>query len=244
LGADFLATGHYVRRSDDFKLLKAIDLNKDQSYFLYTVTKEKLSRVLFPLGELTKPQVREIALKAGLLNAKKKDSTGICFIGERKFKNFLQDFILAKPGAIKTPDGKTIGKHDGLMFYTLGQRKGLQIGGVKNRDETAWYVVDKDIPNNILIVAQGHDHPLLFSSELTCEKVHWISGEIPIHLQCTAKIRYRQSDQPCTIHLSDNNSARVVFDEPQRAVTPGQSVVFYDGEICLGGAITVATLFK
>ncbi len=240
LGADFLATGHYVRhhiQKHNHQLLKAKDKNKDQSYFLYTLTQEKLSRVLFPLGELTKPQVREIALKAGLLNAKKKDSTGICFIGERKFKTFLQDFILAKPGLIKTPDGKTIGKHDGLMFYTLGQRKGLNIGGIKNTDESAWYVVNKDIPNNILIVAQGHDHPLLFLSELTCEKIHWIANKLPQNLSCTAKIRYRQNDQPCTIQLLENNTAHVIFNEPQRAITPGQSIVFYDGEVCLGGAM-------
>ncbi len=236
LGADYLATGHYVRKEGK-KLLKAKDINKDQSYFLYTLNQEKLSHTLFPLGELTKPAVREIAKKAGLLNATKKDSTGICFIGERKFKTFLQDFILTKPGLMKTPDGKTMGKHDGLMFYTIGQRKGLTIGGVKNTDDGAWYVVGKDIPNNILIVAQGHDHPLLFSTELHCEKLHWISGETPHHLKCSAKIRYRQNDQPCTITLLNNNSAKVVFDQPQRAITPGQSVVFYDKEICLGGGV-------
>jgi len=236
LGADFLATGHYVRKSGN-QLLKAVDRNKDQSYFLYTLNHEKLSHALFPLGELTKPLVREIARKSGLLNANKKDSTGICFIGERKFKTFLQDFLLAKPGVMKTPEGKIIGKHDGLMFYTFGQRKGLNIGGMKNTPEDAWYVVDKDIPNNVLIVAQGHDHPLLFSSELLCEKLQWVSGEAPNALKCSAKIRYRQNDQLCHVELLDNNAAKVVFDEPQRAITPGQSIVFYDGEICLGGGI-------
>ncbi|MCX7121360.1 MAG: tRNA 2-thiouridine(34) synthase MnmA [Gammaproteobacteria bacterium] len=237
LGADYLATGHYVRTNSDHQLLKAVDHNKDQSYFLYTLNQEKLSHVLFPLGELTKPEVREIAKKAGLLNANKKDSTGICFIGERKFKNFLQDFILAKPGLMKTPDGKIIGKHDGLMFYTLGQRKGLKIGGQRNGDELPWYVVGKNIPENELIVAQGHDHPLLFSPQLTCEKLTWVSGDAPNLEKCSAKIRYRQNDQPCVIKQIASDCWQVQFNEPQRAITPGQSVVFYDGDICLGGGI-------
>lgn len=249
LGADYLATGHYVKARNvlhgsgcekpcaEFQLCKAIDLNKDQSYFLYTLTQEKLSRTLFPLGELAKPEVRNIAKKAGLLNAEKKDSTGICFIGERKFKNFLQDFILAKPGNIKSVDGKIMGKHDGLMFYTLGQRKGLNIGGQKNADESAWYVVSKELQNNILIVAQGHDHPLLFSSELTCEKLSFVAGVAPTLEKCSAKTRYRQTDQACSIKQIENDVWHVVFDQPQRAVTPGQSVVFYDGDICLGGGI-------
>ncbi|MDP1574925.1 MAG: tRNA 2-thiouridine(34) synthase MnmA [Coxiellaceae bacterium] len=236
LGFDFLATGHYARKHPT-QLLKAHDKNKDQTYFLYTLTQEKLSRALFPLGELNKPDVRHIAKKAGLLNAEKKDSTGICFIGERKFKNFLQDFILAKPGLIKTVDGKIIGKHDGLMFYTLGQRKGLHIGGLKNADDSPWFVVAKHIDTNELIVGQGHDHPLLFSSELTCEKLNWISGKAPTHLNCSAKTRYRQTDQTCTVTQIENDRYRVQFDEPQRAITPGQSVVFYDGEVCLGGGL-------
>ena len=236
LGAGFLATGHYVRKQKT-QLLKAKDLNKDQSYFLYTLNQEKLSRALFPLGELTKPTVRAIAKKAGLLNAEKKDSTGICFIGERKFKTFLQDFILAKPGNIKTIDGKIIGKHDGLMFYTLGQRKGLQIGGVKNTAESAWYVVSKNISANELMVAQGHDHPLLFSNTLVCEKLQWIAGHAPRNLQCSAKIRYRQQDEPCHIELLSDDMARVVFEKPQRAITSGQAVVFYDRDICLGGGV-------
>ncbi len=236
LGADFLATGHYAR-NENKQLLKAKDGNKDQTYFLYTLTQERLSHALFPLGDLTKPEVRVIAKKAGLLNAEKKDSTGICFIGERKFSTFLKDFILTKPGFIKTPDGKILGNHDGLMFYTLGQRKGLHIGGVKNSNEDAWYVVAKNIATNELIVGQGHDHPLLFSQTVTCEKTHWISGENPVFNRCSAKTRYRQADQACTIAQIENNVWQVTFDEPQRAVTPGQSVVFYDGDICLGGGI-------
>lgn len=176
--------------------------------------------------------------KAGLLNATKKDSTGICFIGERKFKNFLQDFILTKPGEMKTPDGKVIGKHDGLMFYTLGQRKGLQIGGLKNADETPWYVVAKDIPNNALIVAQGHDHPLLFSEFLICDNLKWVTGTPPQSpFKCFAKTRYRQADQACTIRQVNNEQWKVSFEHVQRAITPGQSVVFYDRNTCLGGGI-------
>lgn len=236
LNAEFLATGHYARK-ENHHLLKAKDVNKDQTYFLYTLTQEKLSRVLFPLGNLTKPEVRNIAKKAGLLNAEKKDSTGICFIGERKFANFLKDFVLTKPGLIKTPDGKIVGKHDGLMFYTIGQRKGLLIGGIQNADEAAWYVVAKNIADNTLIVAQGHDHPLLFSTELKCGKLHWITDHPPQSFISHAKIRYRQLDQACTMTLQDNHIAQVVFDKPQRAITPGQSIVFYDGDICLGGGI-------
>ena len=240
LGADYLATGHYVRQTQSQHhraLRKAIDTNKDQSYFLYTLNQEKLSRSLFPLGELTKPTVRAIAKKAGLLNAEKKDSTGICFIGERKFKTFLQDFVLAKPGLIKTPEGKVIGKHDGLMFYTLGQRKGLQIGGLKSTEDLPWYVVAKNIADNELIVGQGQDHPLLFSSQLHCEKLNWISGDAPTIKKCHAKTRYRQTDQACSLTQIADDRWQVDFDHAQRAVTPGQSVVFYDGEICLGGGI-------
>jgi tRNA-specific 2-thiouridylase len=238
LGADYLATGHYARNNQN-QLLKAKDLNKDQTYFLYTLTTTRLANVLFPLGDLTKPEVRDIAKKIGLNNAEKKDSTGICFIGERKFTDFLKDFVLTKPGIMKTPEGKILGKHDGLMFYTLGQRKGLQIGGIKNSDESPWYVVAKNIPHNELIVAQGHNHLLLFSNELQCEKLLWIAGHAPEKLSCSAKIRYRQTDQACKIVLRENNTARVIFDEPQRAITPGQSIVFYDKDICLGGGIIV-----
>lgn len=237
LGADYLATGHYAR-IEHGQLKKAVDRNKDQTYFLHRLNQEKLSKALFPLGELTKPIVRKIAAKAGFLNANKKDSTGICFIGERKFSEFLKDFVLAKPGMIKTVDGEIIGKHDGLMFYTLGQRKGLRIGGINGVSEHApWYVVEKNMANNTLIVAQGHDHPALFSSRLTCEKMHWISGDAPTKATCTAKIRYRQSDQACILTPSSNNRYQVDFDTPQRAITPGQSIVFYEGDVCLGGGI-------
>lgn len=241
LGADYLATGHYARTifNKNYQLTKAVDANKDQTYFLYTLNQEKLSRVLFPLGELTKPVVRDIAKKAGLLNANKKDSTGICFIGERNFKHFLKDFILAKPGNMKTPEGKIIGKHDGLMFYTIGQRKGLHIGGLSTSADLPWYVVGKNIANNELIVAQGHNHSLLFSPKLWCENMHWVSGHAAQKLQCSAKIRYRQLDQPCTLQQIDENKWQVNFDEPQRAITPGQSIVFYNGEICLGGGIII-----
>lgn len=237
LGADFLATGHYAK-SQDNQLLKAADSNKDQTYFLYTLNQFSLSRALFPLADLTKPEVRKIAEKAGLLNFNKKDSTGICFIGERKFKDFLQDFILTKPGDIFSLDGKILGKHDGLMFYTLGQRQGLKIGGQKNQVELPWYVVSKDIKNNILIVAQGENHPALFSEKLMCEKINWISGGAPSEkFICKAKIRYRQIEQACDVELLENNTANVIFETPQRSITPGQSVVFYDGTICLGGGI-------
>lgn len=236
LGFDYLATGHYAQNKNG-QLIKAIDHNKDQTYFLYTLTQERLAHTLFPLGELTKPDVRAIAKKAGLLNAEKKDSTGICFIGERKFSDFLKDFVLAKPGNIKTVDGKIVGKHDGLMFYTLGQRKGLQIGGLKNEAELPWFVVSKNIEKSELIIGQGHDHPLLFASELFCEQLNWISGKSPDTLKCSAKIRYRQEDQPCTLTKIEANRYHVVFDHSQRAITPGQSIVFYDGAVCLGGGI-------
>ncbi|OGT25105.1 MAG: tRNA 2-thiouridine(34) synthase MnmA [Gammaproteobacteria bacterium RIFCSPLOWO2_02_FULL_42_14] len=237
LGADFLATGHYAR-IHNHQLLKAKDLNKDQTYFLYTLSQEKLSRALFPLGELKKPEVRAIAKKAKLFNAEKKDSTGICFIGERKFSEFLKNFVLAKPGNIRTIDGKIIGKHGGLMFYTLGQRKGLRIGGMSHsHSHFPWYVISKNIPDNELIVAQGHDHPALFSNILLAEKLHWISGVAPRNCSCAAKIRYRQTDQACHVELLENQTARVIFQESQRAITPGQSIVFYDRDVCVGGGI-------
>ncbi|MHB1948826.1 MAG: tRNA 2-thiouridine(34) synthase MnmA [Gammaproteobacteria bacterium] len=239
-GADCIATGHYVRTNDRAELLKGLDPNKDQSYFLHAVSHEQLAQSLFPVGELHKETVREIATKAGFKNHAKKDSTGICFIGERKFKTFLNDYLPAQPGPIKTPEGKTIGQHDGLMFYTLGQRQGLKIGGLKNTDESPWYVVAKHLEENVLIVAQGHDHPLLFAPSLIAEQVHWINGtpdDFPKELW--AKTRYRQPDQACTIHPLTQNQYRIDFVKPQRAITPGQSVVFYAGEVCLGGGIIV-----
>jgi tRNA-specific 2-thiouridylase len=219
-------------------LLKGVDQEKDQSYFLYALNQYQLAHALFPIGDLKKNQVREIARKANLPNFAKKDSTGVCFIGERKFKDFLSEYLLAKPGDIVTTAGTILGKHDGLMFYTLGQRQGLKIGGQKNAHEAPWYVIDKDIKNNQLIVAQEHDHPRLLSHTLHCNQVHWISEEEPtLPLACSAKIRYRQQDQACTVSKLNDDTYRVDFTVQQRAITPGQSVVFYSGEECLGGGI-------
>lgn len=243
LNADYLATGHYADidyKAGQYYLLKGTDTHKDQSYFLYTLGQYELSHTLFPLADKPKPSVRQLAQQAGLITHNKKDSTGICFIGERNFKAFLQQFILAQPGDIQTTDGKTVGKHDGLMFYTLGQRKGLNIGGMSDYSEAAWYVVDKDIPNNTLIIGQGHDHPRLLSTQLTCDDLHWVAGIAPQSpLKCCARTRYHQPDQDCTLRIKDN-TATVIFDKPQRAITPGQSVVFYTNRICLGGGIITA----
>lgn len=242
-GADLIATGHYAataKRDGAIHLLKAHDYHKDQSYFLYTLGQHELAHTLFPLAHLTKPQVRDIAAQAQLINHNKKDSTGICFIGERNFKEFLQEFILAKPGEIHTTEGLMVGKHDGLMFYTLGQRKGLNIGGLSDYTEDAWYVIDKDLQKNVLIVGQGHNHPRLLSSSLTCTKLHWISGTAPqLPLACCARTRYHQPDQTCTILAIDNDSAQVTFEKPQRAITPGQSIVFYLNDDCLGGGTII-----
>lgn len=240
LGADFIATGHYARRGFEKNgkacLLRGLDSNKDQSYFLHAVSGEKIAKTLFPVGELEKQDVRAIAEKHGLATAKKKDSTGICFIGERKFKDFLQTYLPAKQGDIVTDDGVVIGKHDGLMYYTIGQRGGIGVGGVSGRPEEPWFVLHKDLVNNRLIVGQGHDHPMLQSTELTAYKLDWVVSPPNDGIKLTAKTRYRQSDQTCTIY-HDEDKVRVVFDEPQRAVTLGQSVVFYDGEVCLGGGV-------
>ncbi len=237
---DALATGHYAQihqNGDTFQLLKGADSNKDQSYFLYTLGQYELSHSLFPVGDFAKPRVRELAKLAQLLNHGKKDSTGICFIGERRFKNFLSEFFLAQRGTMQTPEGKVMGKHDGLMFYTIGQRQGLHIGGQKNAAEIPWYVVGKDIAQNILIVAQGHDHPLLCSRQLICDNAHWVAGTPPrLPLNCAAKIRYRHSDAPCCLTQINESQFKVEFFEPQWAITPGQSVVFYLDNICLGGA--------
>ena len=249
LGADYIATGHYARRgfSDETgkaPLLRGLDNNKDQSYFLHAVAGDKIAKTLFPVGALEKPEVRRIAEQYDLATAKKKDSTGICFIGERRFKDFLQQYLPAQKGDIYTDDGKKIGTHDGLMYYTLGQRGGIGIGGVKDRDEAPWFVLHKDLDNNRLIVGQGHDHPMLQSTELTAYKLDWVV-DAPTQLftaqgyRCTAKTRYRQPDQACTVFALDEtgDTIKVVFDEPQRAVTPGQSCVFYDDDICLGGGV-------
>ncbi|CUU51476.1 putative tRNA-specific 2-thiouridylase MnmA [Actinobacillus pleuropneumoniae] len=241
LGADYIATGHYVRRSGDdnnAQLLRGLDANKDQSYFLYTLSHKQVGQSLFPVGDIEKLIVRQIAEDLGLATAKKKDSTGICFIGERKFKDFLARYLPAQPGEIRTVDGKVVGRHDGLMYHTLGQRKGLGIGGVKGLSEDPFYVVEKDLINNVLVVAQGHDNSALLSSGLIATQLHWVDRQpIRENLRCTVKTRYRQTDIACEIQPIDDDTIRVIFDEPQIAVTPGQSAVFYQGEVCLGGGV-------
>jgi tRNA-specific 2-thiouridylase len=241
LNADYIATGHYVQRSNgtgNWQMLRGLDDNKDQSYFLYTLGEQHIAQTLFPIGHLDKPRVREIALEQNLVTHDKKDSTGICFIGERKFKDFLAQYLPAQPGDIETAEGKIIGKHDGLMYHTLGQRKGLLIGGMKEYGEEPWYVVEKDIERNILIVGQGANHPRLYSTGLLANQLHWIDRKGPQRpIRCSVKTRYRQQDIPCQIMPNTDGSLLVEFDEPQKAVTPGQSAVFYQNEICLGGGI-------
>lgn len=234
LGAEFLATGHYCQTQDS-KLLRGADPNKDQTYFLYAITGSLLPSVLFPIGHLQKGEVRKIAEEAGLSVAKKKDSTGICFVGKRDFKEFLSQHLTATPGPFETLNGKVIGQHDGLPFYTIGQRKGLAIGGPGD----AWFVVGKDLHRNVVFIEQGENHPALFRLEIRAEQPFWISGKFPGNTpyRCTAKVRYRQEDQPCKVEITDSDQLKVTFDQPMRACTPGQSVVFYDGSICLGGAI-------
>ncbi|MAL96752.1 MAG: tRNA 2-thiouridine(34) synthase MnmA [Haliea sp.] len=245
LGADCIATGHYARRGEaDGKatLLRGLDSNKDQSYFLHAVGHQELARTLFPVGELPKPEVREIARRHGLATHSKKDSTGICFIGERRFKDFLQTYLPAQPGEIRSLEGEHLGQHQGLMYHTLGQRQGLGIGGLAGHDEAPWYVVGKDLEHNVLLVGQGNDHPALFSNALETGEFYWIAGEAPsLPLACSAKVRYRQPDQTCRVEALDDGRCRVTFDSPQRAVTPGQSVVLYAGERCLGGAVIETT---
>jgi len=241
LGADFIATGHYCRRRDvdgHAQLLRGVDGNKDQSYFLYAVGEKQIAQTLFPVGELEKPEVRRIAEEQDLITANKKDSTGICFIGERKFTDFLQEYLPAQPGDIVTPTGEVIGTHQGLMYHTLGQRKGLGIGGMQNSNENPWYVVGKDMDNNRLLVAQGADHPALFSYGLIAKQCDWVDRTAKKEsFKCTVKTRYRQTDIACTVNPIDDDTLEVIFDEPQSAVTPGQSAVFYLDEVCLGGAI-------
>lgn len=242
LGADYIATGHYVQRHDTDAstwLCKGVDANKDQSYFLCEVSENCLNQSLFPVGSLQKSKVRSLAAELGLRTHDKKDSTGICFIGERKFRDFLQNYLPAQPGEIRSVDGQCVGQHAGLMYYTLGQRQGLGIGGVKNRPEAPWYVVDKNLKQNILIVSQGNENEDLYSTSLLANPAAWISSKAPeFPLRCRAKIRYRQPDQNCTVSAEGSEGRIVVqFDEPQRAVTPGQYVVFYQQERCLGGAI-------
>ena len=239
LGAGRIATGHYARVrqvEDRFELRKARDLSKDQSYFLHRLNQAQLSRVLFPLGELKKTEVRRIAQEAGLHNFAKRDSTGICFIGERPFRAFLNRYLPTRPGSMPTPEGRTVGEHVGLSFYTIGQRKGIGIGGMKNADGGAWYVCGKDLEKNELIVVQGHDHPLLLSRQLRAEDLAWVSEAPRNGTAYSAKTRYRQADADCRVRGA-GEAIEVEFTAPQRAVTPGQSVVLYEGDACLGGGV-------
>lgn len=237
LDANAVATGHYARLEEaggKRRLLKGLDTGKDQSYFLHALTQNQLSRVLFPLGGMEKSRVREIARELALPNAQRKDSTGICFIGERNFREFLQGYLPAQPGEMVDADtGRVVGRHMGLMYYTLGQRKGLGIGGVGSGE--AWFVVGKELGSRRLLVAQGKDHPLLYTGSCTLSRVSWIAGEPPsLPMTCSAKFRYRQPDQEVRV-LPEGAGVRVEFVKPQRAVTPGQFCVFYDGAVCLGG---------
>ncbi len=241
LGAEKIATGHYVRSDcvdGKHRLLRGLDHNKDQSYFLYAVGHRQLAKTLFPVGELDKNQVRKVAAQAGFSVSDKKDSTGICFIGERDFTAFLSEYIAARPGEIHTTRDRVVGEHQGLMFHTLGQRQGLGIGGVKGYPESPWYVLHKDMENNVLYVGQGHDHPWMLSTRLEARKLAWVSGVAPARgSRLTAKVRYRQQDQAVVITKIDGYAMEIEFEQPQRAVTPGQSVVLYDGDVCLGGGV-------
>lgn len=239
LGAQQIATGHYAQlahTSHGTQLLKGADSNKDQSYFLHAVAADQFSTTLFPIGHLTKPEVRALALEHGLATHSKKDSTGICFIGERRFKDFLEQYLPAQPGLIKTPEGEVVGEHSGLMYHTIGQRQGLGIGGLSSYSDEPWYVAEKDLRNNVLIAVQGSEHPLLFKNNLLASQIHWVNESPPEEFIASAKIRYRQTDQPCRVRVS-GDSLSVTFETPQRAVTPGQSIVLYEGNRCLGGAV-------
>jgi tRNA-uridine 2-sulfurtransferase len=249
LGADLIATGHYAQVRENplkpgmFQLMKADDGSKDQSYFLYRLNQAQLSKTLFPLGKYLKTEVRELARQAGLINAEKKDSTGICFIGERPFQEFLARYLPKKPGDIKTPDGKLVGQHDGLMYYTLGQRQGLKIGGSKESNGEPWFVAAKDMAKNELIVVQGHEHPLLQSDGLTASQLTWIDDEDPkTNWVYAAKTRYRQPDAPCEIDALSQDEVTIKFGQKQWAVTPGQSAVVYESNVCLGGGIITAAI--
>ncbi len=245
LGADYLATGHYARvehADGEYRLLRGVDRNKDQTYFLNALNQRQLSQAMFPIGSYTKPQIREIAVEAGLATAKKKDSTGVCFIGEKNFKEFLSKYLPARPGEIRTFEGELKGRHDGLMYYTLGQRQGLGIGGGGTGEP--WFVADKDLDRNILYVVQGETDPRLYSRRLKASNVHWINGRAPNGpVSCTAKFRYRQADQDVVVTMTGDSTCAVDFAKPQKAITPGQAVVFYDGDVCLGGG-TIDTVDK
>jgi tRNA-uridine 2-sulfurtransferase len=256
LGADAIATGHYARvrrapadgarvRKDaalQVQLLRGLDTTKDQSYFLHRLTQAQLQNVLFPVGELRKTEVRRLALEAGLPNATKRDSTGICFIGERPFREFLSRYLKQEPGVIEDERGRAVGRHVGLSFYTLGQRQGLNIGGVKGRSNAdgihaPWFVAAKDLTRNVLVAVQGHEHPLLLATQVQVSQASWVSGQAPDQARLGAKTRYRQSDGACAFEAVGGDAFRLGFDAPQWAVTPGQSAVLYDGEVCLGGGV-------
>ncbi|MED4037938.1 tRNA 2-thiouridine(34) synthase MnmA [Niallia taxi] len=243
LGADYLATGHYaqvVREDGKVRMLRGKDDNKDQTYFLNQLTEEQLSKVMFPIGGMEKSKVRELAAAANLATATKKDSTGICFIGERNFKEFLSGYLPAQKGNMETFDGKVVGKHDGLMYYTIGQRHGLGIGGSGD----PWFVIGKDLARNVLYVGQGFHHEMLYSDSIIADNVSWVStDETSKTFECTAKFRYRQPDNKVTVEILDGSKVKVTFHEPIRAVTPGQAVVFYQGEECLGGG-TIDKVFR
>jgi len=245
LGAECIATGHYARVAREggrWRLLRGADAGKDQSYFLHQLGQAQLAATLFPIGHLPKAEVRRLALEAGLPTAAKKDSTGICFIGERDFREFLARYLPARPGEIRDPAGTVLGEHAGTWYYTLGQRGGLSIGGVRGRAAAPWYVVGKDVAANVLYVDQGADSPWLRSTRLRSEPAHWVAGAPPAaRFECTAKVRYRQDDQACRVEVDADGGVSVAFASPQRAVTPGQSVVFYQGDECLGGAVIATT---
>ncbi|HET6602650.1 MAG TPA: tRNA 2-thiouridine(34) synthase MnmA [Xanthomonadaceae bacterium] len=245
LGAGQIATGHYARIEHvdgRWRLLRALDRNKDQSYFLHTLGQQQLAATLFPIGGLTKPEVRAMAREQGLPTHDKKDSTGICFIGERDFRDFLGRYLPARPGEIRSVDGSVLGEHAGVFFHTLGQREGLHVGGVRGRAPAPWYVVAKDVAANVLIVDQGSDSPYLLSRRLRSEPASWIAGTPPAPaFAATARTRYRQADEPCHVQVQHEGTLEVAFERSQRAVTPGQSVVLYAGEECLGGAVIAAT---
>lgn len=245
LGAEFMATGHYARvdyHHGRHRLLRGVDRDKDQTYFLHQLGQEQLAATKFPLGGLHKPAIRRMAQDAGLPTAAKKDSTGICFIGERDFRSFLGQYLPARSGEMRTPDGQVIGTHPGVFYFTLGQREGLNIGGVRGFGSQPWYVVGKDVADNVLYVEQGSDTPWLKSGLLWSEQAHWIGGDPPAdRFQCTAQTRYRQADEACEVIVGDDGCLEVRFANPQRAVTPGQSLVLYDGSVCLGGAVIART---
>jgi len=245
LGAAHIATGHYAqieRSGGQWHLLRGVDPSKDQSYFLHQLGQEQLAFTRFPIGHLHKSQLRDLARAAQLPTHAKKDSTGICFIGERDFRQFLAQYLPARSGEIHTPDGQCIGHHPGVFYFTLGQREGLNIGGVRGRAQAPWYVVGKDVAGNILYVDQGPNSPYLYSQHLRTEGMHWIGGSAPAsRFSCTAQVRYRQNEEPCTVQVRDNGTLAVEFTRPQRAVTLGQSLVLYQGNRCLGGAVIAAT---